>query len=191
MLKKLAVVVGGLALLTVAVYGVRSWVRSSRREAADRALARTADWAQGPSLAASLMVQEYGPPQWVGDDRLEWFMALPWKRISVSDTPAGFLEHAVSYRIPQEKLAELRRFGRGLSVDAQNDEISARGESEEGNLLCLNLANDIALGKKTAAQAGEFYRLTIRESMSGKSSPYMERLLFKAEMPAEAQMPQP
>jgi hypothetical protein len=85
----------------------------------------------------------------------------------------------------------LRRFGRGLSVDAQNDEISARGESEESNLLCLNLANDIALGKKTAAQAGEFYRLTIRESMSGKSSPYMERLLFKAEMPAEAQMPQP
>jgi hypothetical protein len=191
MLKKLAIVLGGFAVLAAAVYGVRTWVRSSRQEAGNRALAQTATWGQNPSLAASLMVDEYGPPQWVAAGRLEWFAVLPWKRIVVTNAPAGFLEHAVSYRIPPEKLPELRRFGRGLSVDAQNGEFSARGESEEANLLCLNLASDIAQGKRTAKQAQEFYRATIQKSMAGKSSPYMERLLFAVILPSETEMPLP
>jgi hypothetical protein len=191
MFKKLAFILGGFALLAVAVYGIRSWVLSSRQEAEARALTRTAHWAQGPSLAARLMVDEYGPPQWVSDSRLEWFSVPPWKRIVVSDSAAGFLEHAVSYRIPPDKLPELLRFKRGLVVDPQSGELAARGESEEDNLLCLNLANDIALGKRSAVEADEFYSATIQKTGAGKSSVYMERLLFAVTLPAEAEMPLP
>ena len=191
MFKKLAIIFGGFALLAVAVYGVRIWVQNARQEAGDRALARTADWPQGPSLAARLMVDEYGPPQWVGENRLEWFAVPPWKRIVVSDRTAGFLEHAVSYRVPADKVQELQHFGRGLNVDAQNGEFAARGDSEEDNLLCLNLASDIALGKRSAAEADEFYRDTVRKTMAGKSSPYMERILFEVIQPHEAEMPLP
>jgi hypothetical protein len=191
MYKRLAAVFGGFALLAVAVYGVRLWVQNSRQEAGDRALARTAKWAQGPNLAARLMVDEYGPPQWVGDHRLEWFTIPPWKRIVVTDSAAGFLEHAVSYSVPPERSSELHRFKRGLSVDAENGELKARGESEEDNLLCLNLANDIAQGKRTAAEADEFYSSTVQKSMAGKASVYMERLLFPVTLPRETEMPLP
>ena len=191
MFKKLAIVFGGFALLAIAIYGTQVWVEHSRKAASDQALAQVADWDQGSNLAARLMVDEYGPPQWVAKDRLEWFAIPPWKRIVVSKAAAGFLEHAVSYRIPPDKLPEMLRFGRGLSVDVTNGELTARGESEETNLLCLNLANDISLGKRTAAEADRFYRDTVRMSRSGKSSPYLERVLFAVTVPREAEMPLP
>ncbi len=189
MFKKLGVIFGGFALLAVAVYGVRLWVQSSRTEAGDRALAQTADWGQGPSLAARLMVDEYGPPQWVGEGRLEWFTVPPWKRIVVTNSTSGFLEHAVTYRIPPEKLPELRRFHRGLSVDMENGELAARGESKEDNLLASTSPTTSRWARGPRRRPIEFYENTIRKSMAGKASIYMERLLFAVTLPREAEMP--
>ena len=126
-----------------------------------------------------------------GRSRLEWTTIPPWKRIEVFDTAAGFLEHTVSCSIPLQRLPELSSFGWGLNVNARNGEFTARGDSEENNFLCLNLANDIVRGKRTAGEAREFYRDTIRKSMAGKSSIYMERLLFSGTLSNAAEIPQP
>ncbi|MCX5797605.1 MAG: hypothetical protein NTY77_19110 [Elusimicrobia bacterium] len=191
MFKKLATVAAGALLLALAVYGARLWVQGARRDAGARALAQTAGWPEGPSLAARLMVEEYGPPQWASAGRLEWFVVPPWKRIVVRSSPAGFLEHAVSYSIPRDRLPALLSFGRGLRFDPEQGELAASGDSEEHNLLCLNLASDIARGKMTADQARRFYDDTLRKSYAGKSSPYLERLLFAAPLWPEAELPLP
>jgi len=118
-------------------------------------------------------------------------LARPWTRIVVRDAPTGFLEQTVSYRVAQDKLPELRRFGRSVSADAEAGELAVRGDSEEFNILCLNLADDIAVGRRTAPQAREFYERTVTETVSGRSSPYLQRLLFEVPAPQDEPLPLP
>ena len=143
------------------------------------------------ALAARLMVEQYGPPQWASAGQLEWASAAPWKRIVVRGRGRGFLEQAVCYRVPQDRMDALQDFGRGLRPDLERGELSATGESEEGNLLCLNLANEVALGKLDAQGAGRLYDQTLRKSYAGKSSPYLERLLFGVSLPQDGVLPLP
>jgi hypothetical protein len=191
MLKKLAAASAALMVAALAVYGARLWVHSERRMAGDRALLQTASWPQGAALAARLMVEQYGPPQWASAGRLEWASAAPWKRIVVRGRGRWFLEQAVGYRVPQDRLKALRDFDRGLQPDLARGELAAFGESEESNLLRLNLADDIALGRMSTEQAGRAHENTLRKSYAGKSSPYLERLLFATTLPPEPELPLP
>ena len=191
MLRKLATAAAALMLAALAVYGAHLWVQSERRMAGDRALSLTESWPQGAALAARLMVEQYGPPQWASAGQLEWASAAPWKRIVVRGRGRGFLEQAVCYRVPQDRMDALQDFGRGLRPDLERGELSATGESEEGNLLCLNLADEIALGKLDAAQAGRLHDDILRKSYAGKSSPYLERLLFGTSLPQDGVLPLP
>jgi hypothetical protein len=191
MLRKFATAATALMLATLAVYGARLWVQDERRTAGDRALRATAAWPEGAALAARLMVEQYGPPQWSSAGQLEWSSAAPWKRIVVRGRGQGFLEQAVGYRVPHEKLAALLEFGRGLRPDLARGELAAFGESEESNLLRLNLADDIAQGRMSAEQAGRAHEDTLRKAYAGKSSPYLERLLFATTLPPEPEPPLP
>ncbi|MBI5240295.1 MAG: hypothetical protein HY926_07460 [Elusimicrobia bacterium] len=191
MFRKLATAAAALMLATLAVYGAHLWVQSERRMAGDRALLMTASWPEGAALAARLMVEQYGPPQWASAGQLEWASAAPWKRIVVRGRGMGFLEQAIVYRLPQDRLGELWSFGRGLRPDLERGELAVTGESEEYNLLCLNLANDIALGRMNAEQARKVHDDIVRKSYAGKSSPYLERLLFGTALPDEGVLPMP
>ena len=191
MFRKLATAAAALMVAALAAYGAHLWVQSERRMAGDRALSLTETWPEGAALAARLMVEQYGPPQWASAGQLEWASAAPWKRIVVRGRGRGFLEQAVMYRVPQERLQALQDFGRGLRPDPERGELAAAGESEEGNLLCLNLADEIALGKLDAAQAGRLHDDILRKSYAGKSSPYLERLLFGTSLPQDGVLPLP
>jgi hypothetical protein len=93
--------------------------------------------------------------------------------------PSRTLEQAVDYYVPDSKLAALSRYSHGLVVCADQGELAARSDSEELNRLTLNLADEIVTGKRTPEQAGRFYSDAVELTKAGKSSAYLQRLLFE------------
>ncbi len=137
-----------------------------------------AGWPRPARLAARAMIEKYGLPQRTSENRLEWENMGPWKRIVVHRDSVFPLEQAVAYAVPSDKLAALEEFHRGVTVDAGTATLAVRGDGEAYNLLTLNLADEIATGKKSPAQAARFFDKTSRLLEAGKSSRYTDRLLF-------------
>jgi peptidoglycan-associated lipoprotein len=137
-------------------------------------------WHEMAQLQARVMIEKYGPPQEVSATELHWRHAAPYESIEVRNEPRSPLEQVVGYTVPKSKVAQLKRFGHGLSVSPNRQALVARNDSETLNLLTLNLAHSIATGKMTADEADRRFDKTLRLSLSGKSSPEMERLLFRS-----------
>ncbi|MCM2305342.1 MAG: hypothetical protein NDJ72_11605, partial [Elusimicrobia bacterium] len=108
-----------------------------------------------------------------------------WKRIAVRrDEPDAYLEQTVSYRAPRAAAAALRGFGLGVRADLAGDELTAASRDESLNRLALNLAVEVADGRRGIGEAREFYAETVRFGASGRASPYLEGLLFRPYRPA-------
>jgi hypothetical protein len=166
----LAVVVVGSAYL-----GYRHRVLAPKRlEAATRT------WFDSPRVLSQVLLDRYGPPNVIAPQAATWYERQPWKRITVhGDSPDKYLENTVGYLAKPAAVAALREFGQDIRLDLVQEEISARSNAEALNYLALNLADDVASGKRSPKQARSFYLRTIKLAASGKSSPYMERLLFE------------
>ncbi|MBI5622233.1 MAG: hypothetical protein HY924_00495 [Elusimicrobia bacterium] len=175
-------VLAAVALAAGAYYGSRRTASQAAMAVSTMSMAmdQTAGWPKVPRMTASLMIEKYGPPEKVSEGRIEWGRRWPWKRIVVTDHPYSPLEQAVDYIVPPERVAAFSRFPHGVTVDAAMAELSARSDREELNRLALNLADDIATGKKTPEEAGRFHLKTVKTLSAGKSSPYTERLRFEA-----------
>lgn len=147
---------------------IRTWPTASRR------LART-------------LVDRYGMPHEATDSMLVWHYNSPWKRTVLyrDGVPHNFprphtdqLEQTIEYRVLPEKCSELASFDGSIMVDRTRGELSVHCDSEEANILLLNLAHEIVIGNKTvpearkvAAQAAKGYRL-------GWPEPYAKQLQF-------------
>jgi hypothetical protein len=162
------------------IYGVAQWGLFHRAHVLADAHELAMDWLPEVKLKANLLIDKYGPPSEMTDFRLQWDHAGPWKSVVIQDFPQSPLQEVVTYHVPQDKLAALQKFSHGPLVYADDDELVARGDSEELNRLSLNLANDIVAGRRTPQEADRFYRRTVALAAAGKSSPYMDRLLFPA-----------
>ncbi|MDE2291139.1 MAG: hypothetical protein KGL53_03560 [Elusimicrobia bacterium] len=148
-----------------------------------------ASWPGVPQTEARVLIAKYGEPNTFDADKLVWYDNGDWRKTVVyRKAPESFmgyrgrdiLEQTVAYEVPDRKLPELKRFDDRLDYDKTSGEISARSENESLNYLALNLADEIVTDKRTAQEARDFYRKTVRLSQSGKSSPYMESLFFQA-----------
>lgn len=147
-------------------------------------------WPENTKIAALYLIQKYGAPDGVTAERLSWNDKDPWSRVTlfregVSDnfptTHRNFLENTIHYSVPQEKAGELIKFDPALTVDRTAGTLSARSDSEQANILALNLADEIVRGKRDVDSARVFMRDTLRKSAAGKSSPYTDHLLFPME----------
>ena len=116
-----------------------------------------------------------------------WEKSGPWRTIVVyRKAPRSFLgmhsndilEQSISCKVPDDKLAELKRFDARIKFDKPSGELSSLSESEKFNYLILNLADEIVADKWSADEARDFYRKTVRLSESGKSSAYMTGFVF-------------
>ena len=172
-----------VALCVLGLYGLKQWGSRVKARSEAQALSQASQWGSLPHMAARQMIEEYGPPQLIFADRLVWTEQRPWKRISVLDSSSAPLEQAVSYAGPVSRLREPVRLPHGAVASAGQRELVARSNSEELNRLCLNLADDIAKGKRSRAEAWRFYLRTVELTVAGKSSPYMRRLLFEVPEP--------
>jgi hypothetical protein len=135
---------------------------------------------------AEEIVQEYGPPDGVQAGRLSWTSRGPWRSIVVHRGAAapgrpGGVRQSVAYDVPVGRWRALGAFERGVEYDPVARELVARSGAETTNILALNLADEVVRGRRSAADACEFYDKTLSLSLSGKSSPYMRKLRFRSQ----------
>lgn len=152
-------------------------------------------WPAGPQLAAQETMDKYGPPQEVTPERLIWRDPGPFKRIMVTreelphDFPLphkDYLEHTISYKIPVDRTDELHGFDAALTIHRVSGELSARCDHESSNLIALNLAHDVATGKRSVADARREYGELIVQRTLGKSPSYATALQLRPQQPAAA-----
>ena len=145
-------------------------------------------WRNPERATAAAMIEKYGGPPQFDSHALVWFNNGNWKRTIVyrkgvkrSAPDKEFLQQAIGYIVPNDKIAALKRFDRRLEVSPTAGELIFTSDSEATNLLALNLADEIVAGKKNVAQAREFFAKTTRLAASGKSSSYRESLHFEVD----------
>jgi len=141
-------------------------------------------WPEVPRLAADEMLQRYGVPDEIAGNRLQWNGRGDWLYTTVYRDEdlarrSGVVEQAVRYRVPVGNWQDLSALAIGVSYDSVQAALVASSESEEANTLALNVAVDVIKGRRGVDEARKFYRRTLDLSLSGKSSRYTRRLLFK------------
>lgn len=189
------IVVSMLALTSLAV-GIANAGNEGRRNRnsippVDRmAVERiVAGWPERPRLGANQMMVKYGPPHEVTSEKLVWHNQGRYKRIMVTrmeiphDFPKphmDFLQHTIAYRIPSDKANALTAYDGSATVDRTAGEMSARCDLEGHNILTLNLAHDIIMGKKSVEQARKAFGDNVADDVQGKYPPYVTDLQFEA-----------
>ena len=173
----LAAILAAGAVVACLILSGKQAQNSEQAEA--QAYAQAAMWPALPRQQALILLEKYGLPQRISEDRMEWDGQWPWKRVAVSeDQPLSALTETVSCRVPQDKLDDLARYSYGLTADARLGELSASSGSEALNFLSLNLGMDILTGGRTPEDASRYFDHAVGLHYAGKSVPYMERLFF-------------
>lgn len=151
--------------------------------------AMLAGWPDKSREAAMDMMAKYGPPQEVTASMLKWRNNGPWKWTTVSreTIPHSFpmphpdlLEQAIDYRVPLGKYDDLARYDGSVIVERTKGQLSARCDKEGANFLAVNLAHDVATGRKSVDQARAYYAAAMKRFMStNQMDPYMRGLAFQ------------
>ncbi|MFI5350711.1 MAG: hypothetical protein ACHQ2Z_14285, partial [Elusimicrobiota bacterium] len=144
-------------------------------------------WPVNSRVTGQRFIEKYGPPDEANDSRLVWNDRQQWSQIrlfreGVSDdfptTHKDIVQNTILYDVSQDKAGEVIKFDPAMDVDRISGTLSARSDSEAANILALNLADEIVRGKRDVDSARDFMRATLRNSTAGKSSPYMDHLMF-------------
>ncbi len=144
-------------------------------------------WPVEARTTARAMIDKYGEPSRFSAGSLVWFNNGPWLKTVVyrSAWPhlfgrrdSDYLEQTIAYQVPDRKVNDLKRFDARIKVGEDGGQLSARSGSEAMNFLTLNLADEIVTGARSVEDSRDFDSKTARLSKAGKSSPYMEGLLF-------------
>lgn len=147
----------------------------------------TASWPDVTKEVIKKTMDKYGAPHEASASMLVWHNNGPWKRTIIykQSVPHDFpmahvdvMQQFVDFRVKPEKYDEMAQYDGSVVLERTNGEMSARCDKEEANFLAINLAHDVAHSKKTPAAARKFYADAVKQSMSGKMPPYMQKLQF-------------
>lgn len=146
-----------------------------------------ASWPQASKDAAKFMMDKYGAPAAMTAEMVAWGKTGPWKRTVVysKEYPHEFPGHHtdvmqqwVDYRAEPRLYSMLAAYDGSVVLERTSGEISARCDKEAANFLALNLADEIAHGKRSVESARRMYGEQIMALKAGQSAPYTERLMF-------------
>ncbi len=149
------------------------------------------NWHPAAREAAMFMMNKYGAPAEMTASMAMWNKTGPWKRtvISAQAVQHNFpgphpdvMEQVIDYRVPPAMFSALAMYDGSVIVERTKGEMSARCDKEGANFLALNLAHEIATGKRTAEDARRMYAAQIKAMKAGQPAPYTERLLFQPMM---------
>jgi len=144
-------------------------------------------WPAKTQEVANTTMAKYGAPNAVTANMLVWHYNGPWKKTIIHKEPVehnfpmahlDLLEQFVDYSVPANKYDQMAMYDGSVVIARTVGEMSARCDKEEANFLALNLANDVATGKKTVEEARMYYARSIKEMMQGKMDPYLQKLHF-------------
>lgn len=146
-------------------------------------------WPEKTQGVIATTIDTYGPPHGQTDEMLVWNNIGPWEKTVIykEEVDHAFpmphkdvMEQTLAYKVPIEKFDDLAAYDGSVVAERTNGTLSARCDKEEANFLALNLANDIATGKKTVAQARKYYADAIAGMLKGeKKDPYLAGLKFQ------------
>jgi hypothetical protein len=146
-----------------------------------------ASWAPESREAATMMADKYGPPAEQTETMLVWHETGPWKRTIVYRDPVphafpkphtDLLEQFIDYRVPPDRFDDLAAYDGSVIAERTKGELSARCDKEPLNFLAINLANDVATGRRAPAEARQEYARQAMAFMAGQPAPYTEGLKF-------------
>jgi hypothetical protein len=147
----------------------------------------TRNWSPEARQAAEQMYQKYGAATEVSTERVVWRNAGPWLAVEVRNqtVPHNFpfphqdvLRQTVALNVPPERIAELAQFSGSLVVDRTKGELSSHCDTEQNNLIALNLANDIVSGRLNAQQARSRFTELAQVAQQGQRPSYATGLQF-------------
>jgi hypothetical protein len=135
------------------------------------------------------MIEKYGQPQEITTNRLVWHNNGPWKHSVLvnEEIPHDFpmphkdaLYQAISYKIDPDKADEILQYDGSIILERTKGEIAARCDKEDANFLAINLANDVATGRRSVEDARKFYADTMMAFMKqNKKNEYLEGFRFQ------------
>jgi len=146
-----------------------------------------AGWPQASRDAIKFMTDKYGGPAAVTADAAMWGKTGPWKRTMVyrAEVPHMFpkahvdvMQQWVDYRAPAGKFDELAAYDGSVVLERTAGEMSARCDKEGANFLAVNLADEVARGKRSVEDARMKYGEQIMAMMAKKPAPYTARIMF-------------
>ncbi len=88
--------------------------------------------------------------------------------------------------MPVDKVAELLKYNGSLVIDRTRGELAAHCDSEQQNLIALNIANDIVKGDRNVEQALAYHAQIIVGLRDGEPETYPQKLRFKPVESADA-----
>lgn len=148
-----------------------------------------AAWPEKQRESARMLIAKYGQPNVSGDRMLVWYNKGAYKKIALSRDEQmhnfpmphpDYLASTVMHSVPAGKLDELARYDGSVWFHRTRGELTAQCDKEEMNNLALNLAHEIAMGRRTVDDARAFYAKTAMAFMNGdKSSPYVTGIMFQ------------
>lgn len=148
---------------------------------------KTRGWPESSRKAIKHMTDTYGAPATVGAGMAIWGETGPWKRTVVfnREVPHDFpmahvdvMQQWVNYQAPADMYDDLGRYDGSVVMERTSGEMSARCDKEAANFLAVNLAHDIATGKRTVDAARMEYGKQIKGLMAGEKSPYTGGVMF-------------
>ncbi|MBC8046397.1 MAG: hypothetical protein H7Y00_06350 [Fimbriimonadaceae bacterium] len=149
------------------------------------------NWPDASKLAAAEITEKYGMPDEATEHMLVWYNNGPWKRTVIYNMEtkhifpvdhADVMEQFIDYNVPEDKYDELAMYDGSVTVRRTDGEMSAKCDKEGANFLAINLANDVATGKKNVEEARAFYAKTIKEfALENKMAPYLKEFQFKVD----------
>ena len=147
-----------------------------------------ASWKAKPREVAQQMIKKYGAPQEVTANRLIWHNNGPWKFTELvnEEIPHTFpvphhdmLYQTIDYRVDPSDADELLTYDGSVVLERTKGELAARCDKEEANFLAINLANDIATGKRSVEDARRFYAESMAQMMkTGQPNEYLKGFRF-------------
>lgn len=155
------------------------------RASAQRAMA---GWHRASQEAATAMMARYGPPNELTPTMAVWHNNGPWKRTIIyrEAVPHSFpmphpdvMEQFVDYRVPVDRYDDLAAYDGSVIAERTRGEMSGRCDKEGANFLAVNLAHEIATGRRTAEDARRVYGEQIRMMMNNQMTPYTSGLMFR------------
>ncbi len=157
-------------------------------------------WPKASKEAAMYMMKKYGKPMHMNEHMAMWGKTGQWKRTVVYNYEVNHqfpgphtdvMQQWIDYRTPLDKYDDLAMYDGSIVVERTNGEISARCDKEGANFLAVNLAYEIATGKRSVDDARKMYGEQIMLMKAGKRASYMERLIFTPPMGGTADADHP
>jgi len=108
-------------------------------------------WKKQPKEIAGKLIEQYGDPDEITEERLVWNNNGDWKRSELinQEIPHDFPEphkdsllQAIAYHVPTTVASDLLKFDGSLVLERTRGELAARCDDERANYLALNLAQN-------------------------------------------------